>query len=70
MFGMVSTVFNGAVQTATNAYREADATAAMIQGAQIEHQERENALAGMRVNLSNNQLRRMNDSQRTLGGIG
>ena len=67
---MVSTMFSGAAQTAVNAFREADATASMIQAAQIEHQERENALAGMRVNLSNNQMRRMNDSQRTLGGIG
>ena len=67
---IVSSMFSGAAHTAVNAYREADALASAIQGAQIEHQERENALAGMRVNLSNNQLRRMNDSQRTLGGIG
>ena len=67
---VIGTFAGGAASSAINAFREADAIKSEMEGAAIEHQERENAISGMKVNLANNQMRRMNDSQKTLGGIG
>ncbi|AIY39659.1 hypothetical protein LT85_0499 [Collimonas arenae] len=57
-------------QTGLNAWREADALKQAQEMAAIEHQEGENAIAGAKVNLQHNQMRRYNDGQKAMGQLG
>ncbi|MFC5474025.1 hypothetical protein [Paraherbaspirillum soli] len=57
-------------QDALNAWRAADSLNQQRQMAEIEHQEGENAIAGAKVNLARNQMRRYNDGQKAMGQLG
>ena len=70
VFGGARTTGTTAASGAMNAAQEAHSLKGQMEAFGIEAQEQENALSGMRRNLSLNQMRRANDAQKALGGIG
>ena len=62
--------FSNILQDGLNKARELDALRQQQEMAEIEHQEGENAIAGAKVNLAHNQMRRYNDGQKAMGQLG